>query len=227
MFLFGRIGPKDVAISSACGKVAPLPVFLNVPIAVLEFLKGLWTWVEFLLETEVLLLRGGLTGRAGLCSRRSLVSCGDTITLSCPSESWSFLKLIREWCLGGGSNGTTGVKDLACNCVVTGPFPNIGPGEGPSSGLLPLLGGVLNGEAFSSNNSRFAGVRAEGSTLLPRTDCLLDIMGFSARLTWGGGPFEFLAEASRRSSPDLRGGGGSGGCTAGNVSDFRGSSNGV
>jgi hypothetical protein len=53
---------------------------------------------------------------------------------------------------------------------------------------------------------------------------LLAIFGFSARFT-GGGPF--LNDGSRLSSPDLRGGGGDGGCEADSLGDFPGSNNGV
>jgi hypothetical protein len=53
---------------------------------------------------------------------------------------------------------------------------------------------------------------------------LLAILGFSDRLTGGGGA---LKEASRLNSPDLRGGGGEGGLDAESFGDFPGSGRGV
>jgi hypothetical protein len=55
---------------------------------------------------------------------------------------------------------------------------------------------------------------------------LLGIFGFSARLTGGGAIVDFKV-VSRRNSADLRGGGGSGGCTAGIPDAFRASNKGV
>jgi hypothetical protein len=98
-----------------------------------------------------------------------------------------------------------------------------GGGRGSSLGLLSLLGGVLKGEALSLRGCTFAGA---SSPLCPRKDCLLGIFGFSARLT-DGGPIDNFEAASRRSSADLRGGGGSGGCTAGITEVLRGSNRGV
>jgi hypothetical protein len=134
----------------------------------------------------------------------------------------SFLKLAREWWIGGGSNICTGVRDLACDWNPAEPGRDNVGGRGSSPGLLPLLGGVLKGEALSLRSCTFTGV---SSPLCPRKDCLLGIFGFSARLT-GGGPIGSF-EASRRSSADLRGGGGSGGCTAGITEALRDSNRGV
>jgi hypothetical protein len=57
-----------------------------------------------------------------------------------------------------------------------------------------------------------------------RAKGLLAILGFSARLTGGGGA---LKEASRLNSPDRRGGGGEGGLDAESLGDFPGSKRGV
>lgn len=72
-------------------------------------------------------------------------------------------------------------------------------GGGGSSRGLP--GGVLNGEDLSCE--LYTGA---GSTF--RDIGLLATLGFSALLTTGGAG---LGVASRRNSPDLRGGGGEGG----------------
>lgn len=53
---------------------------------------------------------------------------------------------------------------------------------------------------------------------------MLAILGFSIRLTAGGAG---LTAASRLSSPDLRGGGGDGGCDRGRDGDLAGSRLGV
>lgn len=56
---------------------------------------------------------------------------------------------------------------------------------------------------------------------------LLAILGFSARLTGGGGALALVVGGSLRNSPDLRGGGGEGGRDAGNLGDLPGSRRGV
>lgn len=141
----------------------------------------------------------------------------------CPFTSMSFLKLAREWWIGGGSNVCTGVRDLAYGWNPAEPGLDNGGGGGSSPGLLSPLGGVLKGEALSLRGCTFAGA---SSPLCPWKDCLLGIFGFSVRLT-GGGPIDNFGVASRRSSADLRGGGGSGGCTAGITRVLRGSNRGV
>ena len=90
--------------------------------------------------------------------------------------------------------------------------------------LLPLLGGVLNGEDLSAKRGG-PGSRVVASVRKFRAIGLLAILGFSARLT-GGGPL-FASELSRRNSPDLLGGGGEGGPDAESLGDFPGSRRGV
>jgi len=75
---------------------------------------------------------------------------------------------------------------------------------------------VLKGDVLSS------GIWCPGSSL--REIGLLATLGFSARLTTGGPTF---TEGSRLSSPDLRGGGGEGGCVGRSIGDFLASTIGV
>lgn len=90
--------------------------------------------------------------------------------------------------------------------------------------LLPLLGGVLNGEDLSARRGG-PGSRVVASARKFRAIGLLAILGFSARLI-GGGTL-FIKELSRRNSPDLLGGGGEGGPDAESLGDFPGSRRGV
>lgn len=90
--------------------------------------------------------------------------------------------------------------------------------------LLPLLGGVLNGEDLSARRGG-PGSRVVASARKFRAIGLLAILGFSARLI-GGGTL-FIKELSRRNSPDLLGGGGEGGADAEILGDFPGSRRGV
>jgi hypothetical protein len=64
-----------------------------------------------------------------------------------------------------------------------------------------------------------AGSRVVASLRNARPIGLPEIFGFSALFTGGG----TLDMASRRNSPDLRGGGGDGGCDADSFGDFPGS----
>lgn len=89
--------------------------------------------------------------------------------------------------------------------IVNGRGLTVGAGNsGSGLGLLSLEGGLLKGEMRSSVKEAL-GARfglCDGARLVTR--------GLSARFTGGGGPIVCLAAPSRRSSPDLRGGGGSG-----------------
>jgi hypothetical protein len=99
------------------------------------------------------------------------------------------------------------------------PFRGREPGkagaESSSSGLLPLLGGVLKGEDRSLEICEGLGARLGGS-LSARDMGLLAILGFSDRLIGGG---MALKETSLLISPDLRGGGGEGGTDGDNFGD--------
>lgn len=78
-------------------------------------------------------------------------------------------------------------------------------GGSSASGLLASCGGLLKGDRSAA---------IEGAWLrLGAFTMMLDrrLPGFSARFT-GGGTFAVGALGSRLSSPDLRGGGGDGGC---------------
>ena len=100
----------------------------------------------------------------------------------------------------------TGVGSIAFDGRVRG---SAGAGAGCSgSGLLSLLGGVLNGEDLSLKERGGIGSSLGASTRADRDTGLLLILGFSDLLTSGGIP---LNDISRLSSPDLRGGGGEGG----------------
>jgi hypothetical protein len=90
--------------------------------------------------------------------------------------------------------------------------------------LLPLLGGVLNGEDLSARRGGL-GSRVVASVRKFRAIGLLAILGFSALLIGGGALF--MKELSRRNSPDLLGGGGEGGPDAESLGDFPGSRRGV
>jgi hypothetical protein len=90
--------------------------------------------------------------------------------------------------------------------------------------LLPLLGGVLNGEDLSAGRGG-PGSSVVASVRNVNAIGLLAILGFSALLTGGGALF--MKEASRRNSPDLLGGGGEGGLDAESLGDFPGSKRGV
>jgi hypothetical protein len=138
-----------------------------------------------------------------------------------PFVSCSLLLVTTEWWIGGGSNVV----------IVIAVFSEAGVGRrgmagaGSSySGVLPLLGGVLKGDDFSVVPRGGPGSSVVASVRNARATGLLAILGFSARLTGGGGA---LKEASRRSSPDLRGGGGEGGLDAESWGDFPGSRRGV
>lgn len=97
--------------------------------------------------------------------------------------------------------------------------------ESSFSGLLSLLGGVLNGDDLSVAVWLGTGaVRVLLSKFIAKLTGLLPTFGFSARLT-GGGPG--LCETSRLCSPDLLGGGGEGGCEGGSEGDLPGSKRGV
>jgi len=100
-------------------------------------------------------------------------------------------------------------------------------GAGSScSGLLPLplLGGVLKGDDPPLEPRGGPGSSVVNSVRNVRARGLLAILGFSARLTGGGGA---LKEASRLNSADRRGGGGEGGLDARSLGDFPGSRRGV
>jgi hypothetical protein len=138
-----------------------------------------------------------------------------------PFVSWFLLLLTREWCTGGGSNVVT-VMTLFSTAGV-GRLGVAGVGSSCSGQLLlPLLGGVLNGEDLSVERGG-PGSSVVASVRDVRAISLLAILGFSARLTGGGA----LKEVSRRSSPDLLGGGGDGGVEAESLGDFLGSRRGV
>lgn len=99
-------------------------------------------------------------------------------------------------------------------------------GAGSScSGLLSLLGGVLNGDDLSIEVWFWTGAaRFLLSMFIAKFTGLLPILGFSARLTGGGPAF---GGASRLCSPDLLGGGGDGGWDGGREGDLPGSRRGV
>lgn len=82
-------------------------------------------------------------------------------------------------------------------------------GGSSRSGLLELLGGLLNGDLSNS--------------IL----CDIRLLGFSARFTGGGSADCALTSRSLRISTDRRGGGGDGGCEAASLGDRRGSMIGV
>ncbi len=89
---------------------------------------------------------------------------------------------------------------------------------------LPLLGGVLKGDDLSLEPRDGPGSSVVASVRKARDIGLLAILGFSDLLIGGGSA---LKEASRRSSADLRGGGGEGGLDAESLGDFPGSRRGV
>jgi hypothetical protein len=82
---------------------------------------------------------------------------------------------------------------------------------------------VLKGDDFSSGARDVAGASVVAS-VNDKAMGLLAILGFSDRLIGGGMD---LKEASRRNSPDRRGGGGEGGCDGDNLGDLVDSSMGV
>ena len=91
--------------------------------------------------------------------------------------------------------------------------------------LLPLLGGVLNGDDLSVEPRGGPGSRVIASVRNVRAKGLLAILGFSARFTGGGAA---LTEGSGLlNSPDLLGGGGEGGLDAESLGDLPGSNRGV
>jgi hypothetical protein len=93
-------------------------------------------------------------------------------------------------------------------------------GGASSSPSLPvLLGGLLNGVV----SCFLRGLRSRAGLGSPNTEVLEAAEGFSARLMGGGKALE----SCLFSSPDLRGGGGDGGCEAVNRGDLRGSRTGV
>lgn len=143
--------------------------------------------------------------------------------LPIPFSSCSFLLVIVVWWTGGGSN-------VLCVALINDPdsgaFLGRERGEtglGGSSALLLLRGGVPNGEACSSGNGDKIAVVA--SDLAPSEMGLLEILGFSDLLTGGGRGL--YVDSRRIISPDLRGGGGDGGCDGVSEGDLLGSSRGV
>jgi hypothetical protein len=77
----------------------------------------------------------------------------------------------------------------------------------------------LNGETSLLDGLGLLSSRGVASVRKDRATGLLAIFGFSDLFT-GGGTFD---TASRRNSPDLRGGGGDGGCEAESLGDLLGS----
>lgn len=98
-------------------------------------------------------------------------------------------------------------------------------------GLTPRLVGTLAGCSRYAIDCVSAGCIASLSVAWPNTELrLAGILGFSERFGIGAGRGRGFAGASLRNSPDLLGGGGSGGCEAGegdNNGGFRDSTSGV
>lgn len=98
-------------------------------------------------------------------------------------------------------------------------------------GLTPRLVGMLAGNSRYAVDCVSTGVIASLSVVWPYTELrLAGILGFSRRLGIGAARGSGFAGGSLRNSPDLLGGGGSGGCEAGegdNNGGFRDSTSGV
>jgi hypothetical protein len=176
----------------------------------------------------------GLAGRLGFCS--SGLSTGidrepKSLFLGSNSRLFAAARLT-----GTGAYGSTSGLTLVVLSWPSGRDGAVGGNINGRLGLTPRLVGMLVGMLAGCSRYKVgvsAGCKASLSVAWPYTELrLAGILGFSKRLGGGAvrGSGSGFAGGSLRNSPDLLGGGGSGGCEAGegdNSGGFRDSTSGV